>query len=123
MLQDAHLPIEFWPEAANTACYLRNRTPIGPGGITLKEAYSGKKPYIGHLKAFGCIAYYNIPKERRDKLESTALRTVFIGYVPTTRQYRLYDSVNRRIIVSTAPRFREDGSLSMFLMIFTNELL
>jgi hypothetical protein len=111
MLHDANLPIEFWPEAANTACYLRNRTPIGPGEITPEEAYSGKRPYVGHLKAFGCIAYANIPKERRDKLESTALRTVFIGYMPTTRQYRLYDPVNRRIIVSTAPKFREDARL------------
>jgi len=65
MLQGAGLPARFWGDAVITACYLRNRTPIGPDGKTPEEAYSGKKPYIGHLKAYGCLAYAYIPKERR----------------------------------------------------------
>ena len=68
MLLDAKLPIRFWGYAVTTACYLRNRTPIGPKGLTPEEAYSGKKPYIGHLRAYGCIAYAHIPKETRQKL-------------------------------------------------------
>ena len=63
--------------------YLRNCTLIGPKGITLEEAYSGKKPNIGHLRAYGCIAYAHIPKDHRAKLEPIALHCVFIGYMPT----------------------------------------
>lgn len=33
MLQDARLPEPFWEDAIVTACYIRNRTPIGPKGI------------------------------------------------------------------------------------------
>jgi hypothetical protein len=76
--------------------------------MTPEEAYSGKKPYIGHLRAWGCLAYHYIPLEKRRKLEPTAVKTCFIGYMPTSRQYRLYDPINKRIIVSTAPTFRED---------------
>ena len=111
MLQDAGLPERFWEDAIATACYIRNRIPVGPKGMTPEEAYSGKKPYIGHLKAWGCLAYHYIPLENRRKLEPTATKTCFIGYMPTSRQYKLYDPVNKRIIVSTAPTFREDRRL------------
>jgi hypothetical protein len=111
MLQDAGLPEKFWQDAVETACYIRNRVPIGPNGVTPEEAYSGKKPYIGHLKAWGCLAYPYIPLEQRRKLQPTAGKACFIGYMPTSRQYKLYDPITKRIIVSTAPTFREDKRL------------
>jgi hypothetical protein len=37
--------------------YLRNRTLIGLNRKTLEEAYSGKRPYIGYLRVYGCVAY------------------------------------------------------------------
>ena len=111
MLLDSKLPTRFWGEAVTTACYIRNRTPIGPGGKTPEEAYSGKRPYIGHLRAYGCIAYAHIPIEKRQKLESTAQRTCLIGYMPTSRQYRLYHPETGQIIVSTAPTFDENKRL------------
>jgi transposase InsO family protein len=108
MLQDSGLPSRFWAEAASTACYLRNRTPVGPSGITPEEAYSGKRLYIGHLRAFGCTAYAYIAKERRLKLEPNAKKMVFIGYIPTARQYRLYDPEANKVVLATAPRFVEN---------------
>ncbi len=63
MLLEAGLPSLFWGEAVLTACYLRNRTPIGPEGKTPEEAFSGKKPGIGHLRVFGCLAYAHVPFE------------------------------------------------------------
>jgi hypothetical protein len=111
MLLDAKLPIRFWGEAVTTASYLRNRTPISPEGKTPEEAYSGRKPSIGHLKAYGCIAYAYVPKEQRQKLRTTTIRTCLIGYMPTTRQYRLYEPISNRIIVATAPKFAEHKRL------------
>jgi hypothetical protein len=113
ILQDAQLPTKFWAEAANTACYLRNRTPIGPGGMTSEEAYSGRKPYIGHLRAFGCVAYAYIPKERRQKLDPNAKKMALIGYMPTARQYRLYDPVANKVVLATAPVFDENKHIRL----------
>jgi hypothetical protein len=85
MLLDAKLPIRFWGEAMLIASYLWNRTPIGPNGKTPEEAYSGKRPYMGHLRAYGCIAYAYIPKEICLKLKDIAIKTYLIGYIPTLR--------------------------------------
>jgi len=68
-----------------TASYLRNRTPIGPNRKTLEEAYSGKRPYVGHLRVYGYVAYAHIPKETRLKLKDIAIKTYLIGYIPTSR--------------------------------------
>jgi hypothetical protein len=65
--------------------YLRNRTLIGPNGKTLEEAYSGKRPYVGHLRVYGCVAYAHILKETRLKLKDVAVKTCLIGYIPTSR--------------------------------------
>jgi hypothetical protein len=54
------------------------------------------------------LAYHYIPLEKRCKLEPTVIKTCFIGYMPTSRQYRLYNPINKRIIVFTAPTFKED---------------
>src|SRR5579862_5767371 len=40
MLINARLPYKFWGEAVKTACYLRNRIPIGPKGVTPEEAFT-----------------------------------------------------------------------------------
>jgi hypothetical protein len=64
---------------------LRNRTPIGLGDITPEEAYSSKKLYIGHLRAFGYIIYTYIPKERYQKLDPNTKKIILIGYISTAR--------------------------------------
>jgi hypothetical protein len=46
MLINAQLPYKFWGEAVKTVCYIRNRTPIAPGALTLEEAFTGRKPGI-----------------------------------------------------------------------------
>ena len=57
MLLACKLPLKFWADAAATACYIRNRTPVGPDGITPEEAFTGRKPLIAHLRVFGCLVY------------------------------------------------------------------
>ncbi len=111
MLSDARLPIRFWGEAVATACYLRNRTPIGPEGKTPFQAFIGRKPDLQHLRAYGCLAYAHVPKEHRKKLDSVRVRCILVGYMPTARQYRLYEPVSAQIIVATAPIFSEDKRL------------
>jgi hypothetical protein len=63
------------------AYYIKNKIPIKPKGIILKKAYSRKKLYIGHLRAWECLAYYYIPLKKRYKLEFIVVKTYFIGYI------------------------------------------
>ena len=54
MLQDAGLPLEFWPEAEEADIYIRNRvtTSLVVGGnlTSLMEAFTGTKLSIDHLR-------------------------------------------------------------------------
>jgi hypothetical protein len=105
------LPNWMWGYAVKTACHIRNRIPVRPKGLTPEEAYSSKRPHIGHLRVFGCLAYIHIPYQTRDKLDNTSMLTCLVRYMESSRQYRLYEPVSSKIIVSTVPTFRENQKL------------
>ncbi|GKC77716.1 putative ribonuclease H-like domain-containing protein, partial [Tanacetum coccineum] len=55
MLADAKLPVTFWAEAVNTACYVQNRVLfIKSQHKTPYELFNGRSPAIGFLRPFGC---------------------------------------------------------------------
>ncbi|KAJ9542182.1 LOW QUALITY PROTEIN: hypothetical protein OSB04_028688 [Centaurea solstitialis] len=71
MLVDSKLPITFWAEAVNTACYVQNRVLIVKSkGKTPYELFEKKKPYIGFLKPFGCPCTILDTKTHLGKFES-----------------------------------------------------
>ena len=51
-----------------------------------------------------------MPKETRRKLDPNAWKCIFIRYALTCKQYRLYDPVNKRLIVSRDVIFSEKES-------------
>jgi hypothetical protein len=108
LLGASRLPKDLWGEAIATACYLRNRTPRKGETKTPEELFSGQKPSGQHLRVFGCLAYTFIPKERRDsKLDDTAYVGIFIGYSPSTKQYRIYNPRTKAIKLASSVRFDE----------------
>ncbi|GJU23465.1 putative ribonuclease H-like domain-containing protein [Tanacetum coccineum] len=55
MLADSLLPIPFWAEAVNTACYVLNRVlVIKPQNKIPYELLIGKSPSISFMRPFGC---------------------------------------------------------------------
>nr|GEU98575.1 putative ribonuclease H-like domain-containing protein [Tanacetum cinerariifolium] len=56
MLADSLLPIPFWAEAVNTACYVQNRVLVTkPHNKTPYELLHGRTPSIGFMRPFGCL--------------------------------------------------------------------
>ena len=109
MLVDSHLPHSFWAEAISTAAYLCNRSPTrAVAGMTPYEAWTGQKPQVDGLRVFGCQAFVHIPKDERKKLDSKSKRCIFLGYGATTKGYRLYDPLKKRICFSRDVIFNED---------------
>nr|GEY03119.1 retrovirus-related Pol polyprotein from transposon TNT 1-94 [Tanacetum cinerariifolium] len=54
MLADSLLPILFWAEAVNTACYVQNRVLVTkPHNKTPYEILHGRTPSIGFIRPFG----------------------------------------------------------------------
>jgi transposase InsO family protein len=78
MLHNQNLPKFLWAEAYNIIMYLQNRSPHKVfGNVTLKEAFTGKKPNIDHLHIFGCATYCHIPAEKMTKLGPTTEKGIF----------------------------------------------
>ena len=69
MLHFKCLHNKFWGLTVSCAAYIVNRVSTKAlTNITLEEAWSGKKPHIGYLKVFRCIAWAHILDEKRKKL-------------------------------------------------------
>ncbi|UYV73254.1 hypothetical protein LAZ67_10002363, partial [Cordylochernes scorpioides] len=108
LLHGRKMPLELWAEAVNTAVYLLNRcTTKVLGNSTPYEIWYKRKPSILHLKTFGCNAYVHIPKDNRKKLDKKSIRTFFVGYTETNKNYRLWDPIARKIIISRDVIFTE----------------
>lgn len=61
MLQTKNIPNSFWGEEVATTIYILNRSPMkAVQNMTPKEAWSGHKPSVAHLRIFGCLAYVHI---------------------------------------------------------------
>ena len=92
MLDNRPIPHMFWVEAVFTIVYLLNRSPtIAVQQKTPKEAWSGRKPKVSHLKVFRSTAYTWIPYEKRTKLDPKIKKLMIIGYNDTHKDYRLVD--------------------------------
>ena len=91
MMSDLDLPSSLWAETSNTIVYVHNRSShIALGNKTRKEAFTGEKPKVGHLRIFGCLVYIHMPKEKRTKMEPSKKKGTFVGYSETTKAYRIY---------------------------------
>jgi hypothetical protein len=109
MLHDQGLPLFLWAEACYTAVYLQNRSPHkAVGSMTPEEAFSGKKPEVGHFRIFGCTTYSYVPSEKRTKLEPMEERGIFVGYSETSKAFRIYLPSLRKTVLRRDVRFEED---------------
>lgn len=107
MLHAAALPDRFWPLACQTAVYLNNRLPSkATGNATPYQLWHGKRPHIGHIRTFGCLAYALV--HGPDKLEERATRCTFVGYpLDASRTYLLWDNQQHKLVRSGHVHFVE----------------
>jgi hypothetical protein len=91
MIHDQDLPMCLWVEATMVVVYVQNRLSHSALGIkTPKEMFTGKKPEVSHLKIFGCPIFIHIPKEKRNKLEPSGKKGIFMGYCEVSKAFRIY---------------------------------
>ena len=91
MMHDQGLPLHLWAEACKTVVYLQNRSLHRIIGMkTLEEAFFGKRPDVGHFKIFGSSVYFHVTKDARKKLVPTKKLGIFVGYINTPHNYRVY---------------------------------
>ncbi|KAJ9545014.1 hypothetical protein OSB04_024721 [Centaurea solstitialis] len=108
MLADSKLPITFWAEAVNTACYVQNRVHVVKSkGKTPYEIFKNKKPFIGFFVPFGCPCSILNTKTHLGKFDSKADDGFFVGYSIQSKAVRVFNTVSRTIEESDNVKFNE----------------
>ncbi|KAJ9566643.1 hypothetical protein OSB04_002609 [Centaurea solstitialis] len=108
MLADSKLPITFWAEAVNTACYVQNRVHVVKSkGKTPYELFKNKNPFIGFFVPFGCPCSILNTKTHLGKFDSKSDDGFFVGYSIQSKAVRVFNTVSRTIEESDNVKFNE----------------
>jgi hypothetical protein len=73
-----------------------------------QEDWSGTNLNVAHLRTFGCIAYAHVPSELRKKLDDRSEKCIFTGYSETSKAYRIYNPITKKLILSRDVQFLEN---------------
>jgi len=100
-------------ETVLTVAYLVNRLP----SQTLQNSspihlFSKFYPHFKTsndlvLKIFGCVSFVHVHSPYRGKLDSRAIKCIFVGYSPTQKGYKCYHPATKKVFVSIDVTFVE----------------
>ncbi len=72
--------------------------------MTPYEASTGNRPFVGHLRIFGCVVYHHNEDPNKKKLDNKSVKCRFVRY-DGINKFRLWDG--KKIIVSAYMVFDE----------------
>ena len=111
MLCENSVPRHFWVEAVNTACYVQNRILIRPLlNKTPYELWKGRRPNISYFHSFGCECFILNTKDQIGKFDSKCDKGIFLGYLETSKAYRVYNT--RTLVVEESIHVRFNDGLT-----------
>lgn len=105
MLIESGMEKKFWGEAVTMANYIQNRLPAKDIDKTPFESWFGTKPSIERIKRFGSKCYTFVPDEKRRKLDSKAIPTIFVGFDMVSKASRCYVPATGKVIISRNVKF------------------
>nr|GFB05076.1 ribonuclease H-like domain-containing protein [Tanacetum cinerariifolium] len=112
MLADAKLPVTFWAEAVNTACYVQNRVLVNKSqNKTPYELFNDRTLDIGFLKPFGCHVMILNTLDNLGKFEAKGDEGYFIGYSMSSKAFRVFNKRTRRAVENLHVEFLENKAI------------
>nr|GEX15037.1 putative ribonuclease H-like domain-containing protein [Tanacetum cinerariifolium] len=112
MLADAKLPITFWAEAVNTACYVQNRVLVNKSqNKTPYELFNGRTLSKGFLKPFGCHVMILNTLDDLGKFKAKGDEGYFIGYSMSSKAYRVFNKRIKRVEENLHVDFLENKAI------------
>ena len=79
MLKAKKVPIQFWAEALNIACYIQNQVYLRSGtAMTSYEIWRGKKPNPKHLHELGSTCFVLNDRKHRRKFDPKSDEGMFL---------------------------------------------
>ncbi|GJV70884.1 retrovirus-related pol polyprotein from transposon TNT 1-94 [Tanacetum coccineum] len=108
MLADSKLPITFWAEAVNTACYVKNRVlVVKPHNKTPYELFHGRTPTLSFLRPFGCPVTILNTIDHLGKFDGKTDEGFFVRYSLNSKAFRVFNSRTRIVEENLYIRFSE----------------
>nr|GEU50293.1 hypothetical protein [Tanacetum cinerariifolium] len=87
------LPIPFWAEAVNTACYVHNRVLVTkPHNKTPYELLHGRTPSISFMRPFGCPVTILITLDSFRKFKGKVDEGFLVGYSVNSKAFSVFNS-------------------------------
>nr|GEZ78843.1 retrovirus-related Pol polyprotein from transposon TNT 1-94 [Tanacetum cinerariifolium] len=112
MLADAKLPVTFWAEAVNTACYVQNRVLVNKThNKTPYELFNGSTSAIGFLKPFGCYVMILNTLDNLGKFEARGDEGYFLGYSMSSKAFRIFNKRTKRVEENVHIEFLENKAI------------
>nr|GEW63218.1 ribonuclease H-like domain-containing protein [Tanacetum cinerariifolium] len=112
MLADAKLPVTFWAEAVNTACYVQNRVLVTKShNKTPYELFNGRTPAIGFLKPFRCHVMILNTLDNFEKFEAKGDEGYFIGYSMSSKAFKVFNKRTKRVKENLHIEFLENKAI------------
>ncbi|KAI3816887.1 hypothetical protein L1987_10672 [Smallanthus sonchifolius] len=110
MIVDSKLPVTFWAEAVNTACFVQNRVLITKScNKTPYEIMYKRKPVIDFFRKFGCVCTMLNTSDQLNKFEAKADECYFVGYSSNQRAFRVYHKKKRIVMESIDINWHENN--------------
>ena len=108
MLDESGLSKAFWAECLAALVHVLNRCITSSvAHATPYEVWHRRKPDVGHLRVWGCVAYVHIQKDKREHLGSHMEKCVFIGYPDGYKGWKFYNPKTKKVIICERADFDE----------------
>nr|GEU70147.1 retrovirus-related Pol polyprotein from transposon TNT 1-94 [Tanacetum cinerariifolium] len=109
MLANLLLPIPFWAEAVNTACFVQNRVLVTkPQNKTPYELLHGRTPSIGFMRPFGCPVTILNTLDPLGKFQGKVDEGFLVGYSVNSKAFRVFNSRTRVVQETLHVNFLEN---------------
>nr|GEV56226.1 putative ribonuclease H-like domain-containing protein [Tanacetum cinerariifolium] len=109
LLADSLLPIPFWAEVVNTACYVQNRVLVTkPHDKTPYELLHGRSPSIGFMRPFGCHVTILNTLDPLGKFQGKFDEGFLVGYSVCSKEFRVFNSRTRIVQETLHVNFMEN---------------
>ncbi|GKF18274.1 retrovirus-related pol polyprotein from transposon TNT 1-94 [Tanacetum coccineum] len=100
MLSAAKVPLFFWAEAIETACFTQNRSLVIPRHEkTHYHIINARKPSVKFFHIFGSLCYIVRDGENVDKMKEKGDACIFVGYSTQSKAYRVFNMRTRMIVL------------------------
>nr|GEW74113.1 hypothetical protein [Tanacetum cinerariifolium] len=109
LLADSLIPIPFWAEVVNTACYVQNRVLVTkPQNKNPYELLHDRLPSISFMRPFGCPVTISNTLDPLGKFQEKVDEGFLVGYSVYSKAFRVLNSQTRIVQETLHVNFMEN---------------